>query len=237
MPRKGAAIVAALKNGGILMTVEIKTKLPLGRSFEEYIQMFNLNANDLSKSIIGCGDGLSSFNKRMKELGYNIISCDPIYIKSIDQMNQYMLESKEEVIQQPRNKLEDIFWNFNQRRTFINEFLDDYELGKQEGRYLSCSLPELPFKDKEFDIALCSHFLFTYKDLGFDFHYNSIQEMLRVAKEIRIFPIIDLHCEKSEFLEPIVEELKKQCYRVEITKVEYGFYLNGHDMLLIHDKK
>lgn len=76
----------------------LRSELPLGRTFEEYIQMFNLSVDDLSKRIIGCGDGISDFNKRMKELGYRTISCDPVYIKSIDEIKQYAFESKREVI-------------------------------------------------------------------------------------------------------------------------------------------
>jgi hypothetical protein len=41
-------------------------------------------------------------------------------------------------------------------------FLNDYEQGKAEGRYVDAELPTLPFADKTFDIALCSHLLFVY---------------------------------------------------------------------------
>lgn len=219
------------------MTVGIKLELSLGRSFEEYIQMFSLNVNDLSKRIIGCGDGFSNFNKRLKELGYNTISCDPIYIhQSKEDIRHYMLEKKSEPIQPPNKKLEDSLFLFNLRRTFIEDFFEDYELGKQEGRYLPYSLPKLPFKDKEFDISLCSYFLFTYSNLGLDFHYDSIQEMLRIANEVRIFPIIDLNCQRPAFLESIIEKLREQHYKVEIIEVEYGFHRNGTEMLLIQDK-
>jgi len=41
-------------------------------------------------------------------------------------------------------------------------FLDDYDAGTREGRYLAAELPELPFDDRAFDFALCSHFPFLY---------------------------------------------------------------------------
>ena len=69
-------------------------------------------------------------------------------------------------------------------------FLRDFERGKTEGRYLPQELPKLPFADGEFDLALCSHLLFTYSgQLSADFHAQAVMEMCRVAKEVRIFPL------------------------------------------------
>ena len=36
--------------------------VPWGRSFDEYRRMFALSDDDLTGSILGCGDGLASFN-------------------------------------------------------------------------------------------------------------------------------------------------------------------------------
>jgi hypothetical protein len=36
----------------------------------------------------------------------------------------------------------------------MKEFLSDYAAGIKEGRYVDASLPSLPFKDGEFDIAM-----------------------------------------------------------------------------------
>jgi len=66
-------------------------------------------------------------------------------------------------------------------------FLEDFEKGVGEGRYQALELPSLPFEDSVFDLALCSHFLFTYSvNLDFGFHLAAILEALRVAKEVRI---------------------------------------------------
>jgi hypothetical protein len=61
-------------------------------------------------------------------------------------------------------------------------------------RYVPVTLPSLPFKDGEFDILLSAHFLFMYADrLDYEFHINTLNELLRVTKEeIRIFPLVDL---------------------------------------------
>lgn len=75
-------------------------------------------------------------------------------------------------------------------------------------RYIPVALPSLPFKDNH-DLLLSSHFLFMYSDsLGFQFHLNTIDEMLRVTKEvIRIFPTIDLEGNEYKYLNEIKDHL------------------------------
>ena len=64
----------------------------------------------------------------------------------------------------------------------------DFEMGKTGGRYVTASLPRLPLRDGQFDLALCSHLLFLYSDrLSFEFHLASIEELLRVAGEFGLF--------------------------------------------------
>lgn len=94
------------------------------------------------------------------------------------------------------------------------------------------SLPLLPFRDREFDIALSSHFLFLYTDnLSYDFHVRSVREMLRVAGEVRIFPLLDVNTNKSSYVEGIIEELRSK--RTEVRKVSYEFQIGGNEMLII----
>ena len=53
--------------------------VPWGRSFEEYVKMFNLSDDDLKRRILGCGDGPASFNASLTERGGNVVYIDPIY--------------------------------------------------------------------------------------------------------------------------------------------------------------
>ena len=111
-------------------------------------------------------------------------------------------------------------------------FLDSFEQGKKEGRYIPASLPVLPFRDGEFDIALSSHFLFLYTDnLSYDFHIKSIREMLRVAGEVRIFPLLDMNANKSIYVKGTMDELGAEI--IELRKVDYEFQIGGNEMLII----
>lgn len=96
------------------------------------------------------------------------------------------------------------------------KFIDDFETGKEQNRYISHELPNKTyFLDKHFDIGLSSHFLLLYPDLGLEFHIKSIDEMLRICSEVRIFPILDLDAKESNLLKPIVDNYSNS-YNVKI---------------------
>ena len=104
-----------------------------------------------------------------------------------------------------------------------------------QNRYLIGELPRLPgIHDKAFDLALCSHFLFLYSE-QFDgvFHLAALKELLRVAKEVRIFPLLTLNGSRSEYVEPLVQGLKEQGYEVDIRKVRYELQRGGNEMLVV----
>lgn len=73
------------------------------------------------------------------------------------------------------------------RLTALEDCTDD--IVKGSGRYVPATWPTLPFTDQQFDLVPSAHFLFMYGDhLNYHFHIETINELLRVAKEeIRIF--------------------------------------------------
>src|SRR4029453_5858806 len=78
------------------------------------------------------------------------------------------------------------------------------------GHYLAGALPDLPFRNRTFDLALCSHFLFLYS-AAFDlaFHLAAMAELLRVADEVRVFPLLAMDGMPSPHLEPLLAELRR----------------------------
>ena len=124
------------------------------------------------------------------------------------------------------------------RHSAMRKFLDDFEEGKEQGRYIVAELPVLPFDDGAFDIALCSHFLFLYSDrLSLEFHRQSIVQLCRVADDVRIFPLIDLDLKPSTYVQPIASGLGKEGFTVSIERVNYEFQRGGNKMLrIIKDK-
>lgn len=115
----------------------------------------------------------------------------------------------------------------------MKKFLSDYEQGKKEGRYVFHELPaRLPYEPKSFDIGLSSNFLLMYKSLGYDFHIQSITEMLRVCKEVRIFPIVDLDANKIDLIKDVIDYFQRD-YDAAIVTTEYEFQKGDNKLLII----
>jgi hypothetical protein len=82
--------------------MQLKEIVPWGRTLAEYKLMFDLSDSDLTKQILGCGDGPASFNAEMKELGHSMVSIDPGYQFSVQQIEQRVRETYETIISQVR---------------------------------------------------------------------------------------------------------------------------------------
>ena len=226
------------------MSFNYKTIVPWGRSFKEYTDMFQLSDIDLNKKIIGCGDGPSAFNRGMTQKGCSVVSIDPIYQLSDQQIKERIKETYDTVISQTRENRDKFIWKNIKtveelgiiRMNAMEDFLKDYEQGKDEKRYIHAELPNLPFSDKQFDIALSSHFLFLYSDdLSREFHKDAVTEMLRTANEVRIFPLLDMEGKCSAYVNEIAVMCSNAGYSVQEIAVEYQFQIGGDKMLKIGD--
>lgn len=120
------------------------------------------------------------------------------------------------------------------RSAAMREFLCDYEMGRRDGRYIPAELPDLPFGAGSFDLALCSHFLFLYSDhLSLAFHQRAVDELCRVAEEVRLFPLLTYNAEPCPLVAPMVEYLRKSRKNVSIEKVPYEFQRGGNMMMKV----
>jgi hypothetical protein len=223
------------------MAFELKNTVPWGRNLDEYKSMFSLTISEMDKDIVSFGDGPASFNAEMTKYKKRVISIDPIYQFSEKELRQRIDETKDIVIKQTRNNLEKFIWTKirdireleQTRMSAMDKFFQDFEIGKSQGRYISHEMPNrTAFEDMSFDLGLSSHFLVLYSQLGLDFHIASMTEMLRICREIRIFPILNLNAVKSELLEDLIKHFETD-YQVTIEKVDYEFQKNGTEMLKI----
>ena len=225
------------------MNYKLNSVVPWGRNLEEYKTMFSLSKQDLQKKILGCGDGPSSFNAELTALGGDITSIDPIYEFTKEQLTKRIDEVAIEVMGMVRQYSSNFVWkNIKNpdelervRMSAMRAFLADYQQGLEQKRYCFEMLPNLSFENKRFDLALSSHFLFLYSEhLDFEFHLNAILEMLRVADEVRIFPLMTLNNVYSPHLEKVREALDLRGYKSEISKTEYEFQRGGDKMLKVY---
>ena len=224
------------------MVFKYEEAMPWGRSYDEYLHMFNLGKDDLCRKILGCADGPASFNAGMSKRGRTVISCDPLYECDASQIRQRIDATYEDVLAQTRRNQDKFVWERitsldelgRVRLAAMGEFLDDYYQGRVAGRYVPGSLPDLPFAASSFDLALCSHFLFFYSDLfPMEFHWRAIDELCRVAPEVRIFPLLNYNAEPSPLVVPTVDHLKKAGRSVSIESVRYEFQRGGNQMMRI----
>ncbi len=216
--------------------------VPWGRSYAEYVTMFDLSKSDLKRRILGCGDGPASFNATLTQRGGTIVSVDPVYAFDTAQIRQRIADTYDTVMTQMRNNQGDYVWDTiasvdelgQIRMSAMETFLADFDDGKNEERYIAAELPALPFKSGTFDIALSSHFLFLYSaHLSLEFHLQSILEMLRIAHEVRLFPLLTLEGKPSPHLGPITEHLVTHGFSVDLKRVAYEFQRGGNNMLLV----
>ncbi len=222
--------------------MQLKGVVPLGRTFTEYQAMFSLNKADLNKNILDCGGGPSSFNYEMKMQNKEVITIDPLYQFSKEDIKKRIDETFNDVMAQAKANQDNYIWKniktveelAETRMSAMKLFLNDFETGKNDKRYINAALPDLPFKKEEFDLALSSHFLFLYSDmLSLDFHISAVDEMLRVAREVRIFPLLNLSTDKSQHVEEIIRIFKEKEMQVSIETVNYEFQKGGNQLMRI----
>lgn len=214
---------------------------PWGRNFDEYRLMFRLTEDDLKKRIAGFGDGPACFNRELTERGGSVISFDPIYQFPKEDIERRIDEVRVTVMEQMRQNAGNYVWTKiksldeleSVRMSAMRRFLEDYDKGRAEGRYVYHELPNrLPFEDNRFDIGLSSHFLLMYTALGYDFHIKAMTEMLRVCGEIRVFPVVDLDANKTELISKVIGHFREN-FRVDIVGTDYEFQKGDNKMLVV----
>jgi hypothetical protein len=191
---------------------------------------------------LGCGDGPASFNAELTALGGDVTSVDPTYQFDRDAFKDRISEVYDEVMSQVRETKNDYIWKNipsvdalgEIRMDAMNAFLADYEVGKNSGRYILGNLQILNFENNQFELALCSHYLFLYSNqVDLDQHLSSIAELCRVAKEVRIYPLLSLDGEVSPHFEAVVSNLNARGVTTSLVDVAYRFQKGANQMLVV----
>ena len=139
------------------MALKLETVIPFGRSMAEYRKMFALSDTELnSKKIVGVGDGPASFNAEMFGSGKTVVSVDPVYAFGAREIERQFHSVLDNVMAQVRSSIDDWVWTYhkspehlrNLRIGVMKTFVDDYENGKAEGRYVIGGLPVLGSKKR-----------------------------------------------------------------------------------------
>lgn len=226
--------------------MELSSIVPWGRSYGEYCRMFSLSERDLEGHILGCGDGPASFNAELTQHGGRIMSVDPIYQFSTEGIRGRIQRVYPGILSELARNTQQYYWSSfkdpghvgSVRMSAMNRFLDDFDKGLEDGRYVDASLPELPFFDAEFDLALCSHLLFLYSEqIDAAQHIDALTEMCRVAKEVRVYPLLSLDGRVSQHVSGVLRYFNEHDYIAELKPVAYQFQKGASDMLVLRQKR
>ena len=215
-----------------------------GRTYDEYLKMFDLTEDHLRKiKVLDCPAGASSFTAEALRKGLSVTACDVLYDLSVKELVRKGCEDIRHVFERfdevshlytwkyYRNKEEVIYL----RHSALSLFSEDLTGGVERGNYIQARLPDLPFPDRRFDLVLSGHFLFLYGDrLDINFHISCLRELLRVSSgEVRIFPLTGLDAEPYPRLYEILRRFRSEGINATVVKVPFEFQRGANAMMKV----
>lgn len=75
------------------------------------------------------------------------------------------------------------------------------------------------FPDQSFDLALCTDFLFANGEEDQAVYLSTLLELVRVASEVRVFPLVNQKGEPSQYLGAVIQALQEKGMGVEVRQV------------------
>ena len=215
--------------------------LTIGRTFAEYRRMFDLAAGDLDgRAVLDCGGGAGAFTAAAAELAGRAVAADPLYGPPAATLEPELSAAVETNVAQLREKRDlfvwDVYGDVETRGRYLRaateRFLADY--AANPGRYVAAAVPSLPFVAGAFDLALVANLLFLYDDrLDLAFHLAAVRELVRVAGEVRVFPLSSLDATRSVLVDPFVDRLRADGLSARFESVPYEFQPGATEMLVV----
>jgi hypothetical protein len=220
---------------------ELGGVVPWGRRLAEYQAFFDLGDLRGHGAIVDVGAGPSSFAAEACRLGAEVTAVDPVYAHGADEIRSRFEATRGTIVDGVRRAEARFVWTrygspegmLKVRQEALELFLEDFK-GLRGARYVVGSLPTLPFADDAFGLALVSHLLFLYaEELSEAFHVAAMRELLRIAPEVRAFPLIELEGAPSRHLDRVREALSAEGHESALIDVPFEFQRGATQMLRI----
>lgn len=216
----------------------------IGRTFDEYCRMFDLEATQLDgQRILDCPAGPASFVATAHDRGVDATGVDIRYREpppALADRCAAAIDDADTQLRAARDLFDWTYYGSVEDRIALLErttrrFLADYPAGRESGRYVWADLPRLPFADDRFSLVLSSHFLFLYGDrLSRSFHRETLFELVRVATdEVRLYPLVELDGTPYPHLDAVRRILEDAGLGTEIRPVPFAFLRGATEMLVI----
>lgn len=217
-----------------------------GHHLAEYMEMFGLTDHLLKLKILEFASGPTTVNKELNQKGTYIRSYDPWFSTDFEGMQSRFLNHFQEQLKRVEKHPERFDFNkyggietfLHKRKQGVEEFFLDYPKGLKEERYCPFSPKKTPFSNSSFDLVLCSNYFFAdIPEQDLNFHLQWIQELTRVANEVRIYPLTDQTGQVSQLLGPTLLALQQHSYQVAIEEVPFRLVPNSKAMLRIRSDR
>lgn len=211
----------------------------------DYRQMFDLTDADLQLKILDYPGGISSVNAELSQINGSVVSGDQFYEhenKSIKdyadkilQQNISHLHNHKAILQQSSEQAtEQLIAQWAERKA---QFLTHFNADKNKNHYKNMRMPVLPLENHEFQLALCSDLLFHTQGREGYSPEQLIEELCRVALEVRVYPLLNENGAIAPTLGPVMLHLQEHDFGVEVRSIAYHELSGGNAMLRIWNKK
>jgi hypothetical protein len=212
------------------------------RSYEEYRDMFGLtDAELLAGPVLDCPGGAGGFAARLRARGGEVVSADPAYSADPSELVRRSRAGLEHGLRYLEQNRDSYVWTYfssaedltARRLSALDEFARDFD--GPGARYVPAALPRLPFADRSFRLALCGYLLFAYPDhLDQADHEEALRELLRVAAEVRVYPLIDTSYVRHPGIEDLRRALATEGIVSDVRSVDYRFQAGADEVLVLH---
>lgn len=203
--------------------------------------MFALGTEELSGSILDCSAGASDFVAGAAQRGTRAVAVDPAYAlprAELARLGSEDLVCGGAIADLHPGRFTWTWYGSRERRSELRQralarFRPD--LVTHANRYVAGQLPQLPFRDAAVDLALCSHLLFTWADhLGRAWHRAALQELARVAREVRAYPtVLQGAGDAVPFWGELMDDLAAVGLHARTAHVDYEFQVGADQMLVV----
>lgn len=211
------------------------------RPLDEYRAMFGLSDAELTAGpVLDCPGGAGPFAAEVRALGGEAVSADPAYALAPADLLARVRAGMDRAFRYLDANRENYRWSFfrdpadlrARREAALERFAADY--GGADARYVAAALPDLPFPAGRFRRALSGYLLFAYPDdLDHAAHLAALRALLRVAGEVRVYPLIDTAYERYPRLEELRRELGAEAVETEVRRVPYELQRGADEMLVL----
>lgn len=212
-----------------------------GRGLFDYRYMFDLDVEALAGvSVLDCPAGASPFGAQLRARGGTVTSVDPVYDQDTETIAARVATNLAGARGWLAAHAAHIDWDYlgspdaylRACELAADLFTVDYTSHREH--YRAAALPDLPFPDGTFDLALSAHLLFAYpQHLDPHDHVAALLELARVTRgEVRVHPVCDPTATRYPHLDHVRAVLAEHDVDTELRSSEKSWIAAGRDTLI-----